>query len=118
MLKEEKMFELESREYANKWLRYVKDLELQYKTDDKPEYIRIEEAYQKGAEFGFQECAKSRLNVTSISDCPIKEDDKLQQAMKQIHNLLYVYQLGKNELATARIRAEAERFLKDNNYFN
>lgn len=75
-------------------------------------------SFQEGAKLGFQECAKSRLNITSISDCPIKEDDKLQQAMKQIHSLLYVYQLGKNELATARIRAEAEQFLKDNNYFN
>jgi hypothetical protein len=47
------MFEKESKEYANKWLEYVKDLELQHKTDDKPEYIRIEEAHQKGAEFGY-----------------------------------------------------------------
>ncbi len=47
------MFENESKEYANKWLEHVKDLELQHKTDDKPEYIRIEEAHQKGAEFGY-----------------------------------------------------------------
>jgi hypothetical protein len=47
------MFEKESKEYANKWLEHVKDLELQHKTDDKPEYIRIEEAHQKGAEFGY-----------------------------------------------------------------
>jgi len=122
------MFEKESKEYANKWLYHVKDLELHHKEDDKPEYIRIEEAYQKGAEYGynlaheeidylnqhwldnkeldkevyeyaksrngtedsrmtdrmlayrtgykkgFEECAKARLNVTTISDCPIKDE--------------------------------------------
>lgn len=47
------MFEKESKEYANKWLEHVKDLELQHKSDDKPEYIRILEAHQKGAEFGY-----------------------------------------------------------------
>lgn len=47
------MFEKESKEYANNWLEHVKDLELQHKSDDKPEYIRILEAHQKGAEFGY-----------------------------------------------------------------
>jgi hypothetical protein len=47
------MFEEESKEYANKWLEHVKDLELHHKEDDKPEYIRIEEAHQKGAEYGY-----------------------------------------------------------------
>ena len=47
------MFEKESKEYANKWLYHVKDLELHHKEDDKPEYIRILEAHQQGAEFGY-----------------------------------------------------------------
>ena len=47
------MFEKESKEYANKWLEHVKDLELQHKEDDKPEYIRILEAHQNGAEYGY-----------------------------------------------------------------
>ena len=38
----------------------------------------LEQAYKDGAEFGyhegFKDCAKSRLNVTTISDCPIKDD--------------------------------------------
>ena len=37
-----------------------------------------EKGFQKGAEFGykkgFEECAKARLNVTTISDCPIKDE--------------------------------------------
>ena len=47
------MFEKESKEYANKWLYHVKDLELQHKEDDKPEYIRILEAHREGAEFSY-----------------------------------------------------------------
>lgn len=39
------------------------------------DYIK---AFKDGAEFGykrgFEECAKARLNVTTISDCPIKDD--------------------------------------------
>lgn len=42
-----------------------------------------------------------------------KANEKLIKAKKMISNLLYVYQLGKNELAIARIRAEAEQFLKE-----
>lgn len=45
--------------------------------------------------------------------CTMDRYFKLQKAKKMIRNLLYVYQLGKNELATARIRAEAEEFLKE-----
>ena len=52
-LKRVNMFEKESKEYANKWLYHVKDLELHHKSDEKPEYIRILEAHQKGAEFGY-----------------------------------------------------------------
>ena len=31
-------------------------------------------SFKEGAEFGFKECAKSRLNITTISDCPIKDE--------------------------------------------
>lgn len=38
----------------------------------------VRQAFQKGAEFGynegFKDCAKARLNVTTISDCPIKDE--------------------------------------------
>ena len=48
MTKEE--LEKEADEYAREWLYHVKDLELHHKEDDKPEYIRIKEAYLAGAE--------------------------------------------------------------------
>lgn len=35
------------------------------------------------------------------------------KAMKHLKDLVYVVELGKNELATARILAEAEQFLRD-----
>ena len=42
--------EKEANDYANKWLCFVKDLEIEHKTDPKPEYIRIKEAYIDSAE--------------------------------------------------------------------
>ena len=41
--------EEKAKDYANKWLWLVKDLEIEHKTDLKPEYIRIKEAYIDGA---------------------------------------------------------------------
>ena len=45
---------------------------------DEEERCCAKSAFQDGAEFGyhkgFKACAKSRLNVTTISDCPIKDE--------------------------------------------
>ena len=42
------------------------------------EAIGYKKGFKEGAEFGyhegFKDCAKSRLNVTTISDCPIKDE--------------------------------------------
>lgn len=57
------MFEKESKEYANKWLEHVKDLGLQHKSDEKPEYIRILEAHQKGAEFGYNKKTETSQKI-------------------------------------------------------
>ena len=52
----------------------------------------LEQAYKDGAEFGyhegFKDCAKSRLNVTTISDCPIKDEGQLEYARTIIKDLL------------------------------
>lgn len=45
----EEELEKEAEDYAREWLYYVKDLELHHKEDDKPEYIRIKEAYLASA---------------------------------------------------------------------
>lgn len=39
--------------------------------------------------------------------------NQLAKAMKHLRDLVYVVELGKNELATARILAEAKEFLKE-----
>ena len=65
------MFEKESKEYANKWLEHVKDLELQHKSDEKPEYIRILEAHQKGAEFGYNKA--NEWHKVADGDLPSEE---------------------------------------------
>ena len=51
--KELEMFEKEAKHYANKWLDEVHKLELEQKTDPKPKYIRIQQAFEDGAEFGY-----------------------------------------------------------------
>ena len=36
--------------------------------------VFIKDAFIDGYHEGFKDCAKSRLNVTTISDCPIKDE--------------------------------------------
>ena len=70
------MFEKEAEEYANKWLCHVKDLELYHKKDDKPEYIRILEAFQKGAEFGYNKANEwHKQDIDDIYDLISKDWD-------------------------------------------
>ena len=66
------MFEKEAEEYIKEHSYFdeefgVMNLDVTNKT-----------IFQAGAEFGykkgFEECAKARLNVTTISDCPIKDE--------------------------------------------
>jgi hypothetical protein len=42
-----------------------------------------------------------------------KMSDQLAKAIKHLKDLAYVVELGKNELATIRILAEAKEFLKE-----
>lgn len=87
------MFEKESKEYANKWLEHVKDLELYHKTDDKPEYIRIEEAYQKGAETTLRKVIKYFSTRVLDENCGgyfsylLESEEKLQELAKELENV-------------------------------
>ena len=40
--------EEKAEEYAREWLYHVKELELHHKEDDKPEYVRIKQAFLAG----------------------------------------------------------------------
>jgi len=44
----------------------------------------LEKAFYEGIDIGFKTCAKSRLNVTTISDCPIKDEAQGEEAYKEL----------------------------------
>ena len=53
--------------FENECLHSYADTEEQLKEDVVPAYI-------SGYHEGFKDCAKARLNTTTISDCPIKDE--------------------------------------------
>lgn len=57
------------------------------------EAIDYKKGFQDGAEFGYNKGKN--------------------EAIKHLKDLVYIVELGKNELATARIAAEAKEFLKE-----
>lgn len=64
-----KELEKEAMDYANKWLEGVKDLELYHnKTDTKPKYIRIKEAYLAGAEPRERRIAELEAQIEKLID--------------------------------------------------
>lgn len=68
--KEEFMFEEEAEKYvAEKADKGNFDVEKFGKAYFSESAMRL--AFKAGADFGFKECAKSRLNITTISDAPI-----------------------------------------------
>ena len=53
------------------------------------------------------------VTLMQLNNKLVSKSQQLNKAKKLIRSLLYVYQLGKNELATARVMAEAEQFLSE-----
>jgi len=78
------MFEKEAEENANQFIKTHSEsddfINCKRETDNYNVILAqgYELGFQKGAEFGykkgFEDCAKARLNVTTISDCPIKDE--------------------------------------------
>ena len=75
------MFEKEAEERARKLEENqtlgIYDNEEEYARDsgwNAGEVAGYEEGFQDGAEFGFQKGIKARINTTTISDCPIKDE--------------------------------------------
>lgn len=85
---------------------------------DRDEDMRYDEGYNDGQVCGYEEglidgyhegfkdCAKSRLNVTTVSDCPVKDEGQLEYARTIIKDLLD----NSDEYA----RQRAIDFLKEN----
>lgn len=65
---------------------------------------------------GFRACAKKRLNATTISDCPIK-DNRLTKAKEHIKQLLDCLKQDTNDPQTnyyvCQYMDKAEQFLKE-----
>lgn len=54
-------------------------------------------AFQEGTKLGFQLCAKSRLNVTTISDSPIKDDwSYVEDKLPKKREYIWIYTNLKN----------------------
>lgn len=78
-------------------------------------------AYRRGKNKGRadleKENASLRASVESTRCAGIEllsdKRKQLTKAVKHLKDLVYVVELGKNELATARILAEAKAFLKE-----
>lgn len=49
---------------------------------------KVTDIFLAGYKAGFKDCAKSRLNVTTISDCPNKDEVQLEYARTIIKDLL------------------------------
>ena len=58
--------EQKAEEYAKK------EQEQMYSTET--DYVGRKQGFLAGYHEGFKDCAKARLNVTTISDCPIKDE--------------------------------------------
>ena len=80
------MTDLEKRakEYADKWLEVLHQLVLEHKTDPKPEYIRIQEAYKDGAT---QETALLSQHILDLQKDKGNLTDKVRELEQQIEKM-------------------------------
>ena len=67
------MTEEQIKKKADKYLKAYTDRSIHI-TKDRLLQLMIREAFIDGYHEGFKDCAKSRLNVTTISDYPIKDE--------------------------------------------
>lgn len=110
--------EKEAEGYAREWLYHVKD-----EKDDKPEYIRIKEAYLAGAEPREKRIIRLMANLANVSVRSalriVKHKKQLTRAKEHIENLLYYIKQCTCERSNyAEIEKdikEAEQFLKEVN---
>lgn len=71
-------------------------------------------AFVSGANFGFQKCAKSRLNITTISDAPIDALNENKKLIKAKELLKQWFQTSlNNSCDNIALISETEKFLKE-----
>ena len=64
------MFEKEAKDYAIENYETCLYDDLPYANDSRAR----EQSFKDGAEFGFKKGVKAKINTTTISDCPIKDE--------------------------------------------
>ena len=90
------MTDLEKRakEYANNWLEEVHKLEWEHKTDPKPEYIRIQQAYKDGAT---QETALLSQHILDLQKDKGNLTDRVRELEQQIEKMKWHKLVGSLE---------------------
>lgn len=87
------MFVKEAKHYANKWLEEVHELELKGKADPKPRYIRIQQAFEDGAESTLRKVIKYFSTIVLDENCGgyfsrlLESEEKLQELAKELENV-------------------------------
>lgn len=97
-------------DYANKWLKEVKDLELYHnKTDPKPKYIRIKEAYLAGAEPREKQIAELEDKLANADYQLEGRDNEIRELENAIEG--YKNQIFYKEKALAKVKKEKDRIV-------
>ena len=68
--------------------------------------------FEAGYKTGFRACAKKRLNATTISDCPIK-DDQLTKAKELLAKWVELFKPKLEGYPITPIQEQTEQFLKE-----
>ena len=109
------MFEKEAEEIANKRCHEI--MCYGHCSFSSPKHHRCGEWHREyncaldGYHEGFKDCAKARLNVTTISDAPLMKREQLEQAKEIIKNCLRNMQDDTGDMKP--IIEQAEQFLKE-----
>ena len=83
MTKEE--LEQEAEEYGADLCAYCRECEGEKSCYHKKDAMHgYKDGLKYGYQKGFKDCAKARLNVTTISDCPIKDEEKIADLEKRL----------------------------------
>ena len=109
------MTDLEKRAktYANNWLKEVHKLELKHKTDPKPEYIRIQQAYKDGAT---QETALLSQHILELQKDKGNLTDKVADLEDKLANA--DYQLEGRDLEIKELKEQIEKMKNCKNCAN
>lgn len=88
--------------FVNEWLWFVKDLEMERKTDPKPEYVRIKEAYIAGAKENGIVWHDLRINPDDLPKVDMLVRVRLSGGMEHICETDY-YEPSEDEIGYGKL---------------